>query len=58
MDIVIADMMGRVVIRQTVSLVAGFNSIDMNITGLAPGTYNIYRTTDDNKSRLLRFVKQ
>lgn len=58
MDIVITDMMGRVVNRQTVSLIEGYNSIDMNITGLARGTYNIYGAIADDRSKLLRLVKE
>jgi len=58
MELVISDMQGRVVNRQTISLTAGFNSTDINVGGLAPGTYNIYGLTGDYKSGLIRFVKQ
>ncbi len=58
MELVISDMMGRVVKRQTVSLIAGYNSINMNITNLAAGTYNIYGTAADDRSGVMRFVKQ
>jgi len=58
MEIVISDMQGRVVNRQTVLLTGGFNSTDINVSKLAPGTYNIYGITADDKSGLVRFVKQ
>ncbi len=58
MEMVISDMEGRILSRQTISLIAGYNSIDMNISNLAAGTYNIYGTTADNRSRVIRFVKQ
>ena len=58
MEMVISDMQGRTVSRQTVSLLAGFNSNDINVSMLAPGTYNIYGISNDDKSGLIRFVKQ
>jgi len=58
MEVVISDMQGRIMNRQTVSLTAGFNSTDINVSNLAPGTYNIYGITADDKSGLMRFVKQ
>ena len=58
MEVVISDMQGRVVNRQTISLIAGFNSTDINMSNLAPGTYNICGITEDDKSVWIRFVKQ
>ena len=58
MEMMITDMQGRVMIRQTVSMISGYNSIDMNVTNLAPGTYNISGITADDKTRMIRFVKQ
>ena len=58
MDVVISDMQGRIVSWQTLSLIAGYNSIDMNVANLAKGTYNIYGATADDKSKVVRFVKQ
>lgn len=58
MDIVITDMMGRIVNTQTITLIAGYNSIDMNVSTLAAGTYNISGITPDEKTRVIRFVKQ
>ena len=57
-NLVISDVLGRVMATQTVSLVNGYNSIDMNAGNLAPGTYNIYGTTNDLRSGVIRFVKQ
>ena len=58
MNIVISDMMGRVVLRETKTLIAGYNSIDMNVANLAAGTYNISGITADEKTKVVRFVKQ
>ena len=55
MEVVISDIQGRIVSRQTVSMIAGYNSIDVNVTNLAAGTYNI---SADDKTRVIRFVKQ
>jgi hypothetical protein len=51
-------MQGRVVQQQTVSMIAGYNSLDMNVTNLAAGTYSIYGTTASDRSKVIRFVKQ
>jgi hypothetical protein len=58
MDITIIDMQGRTVSRQAVSLIAGFNSLTMNVGSLAAGTYTIQGNVDEDKSRVIRFVKQ
>ena len=57
-EVVISDIQGRVVNRQRIILVAGYNSIDMNVDQLAPGTYNISSITAEEKTRVIRFVKQ
>ncbi|MEP7254971.1 MAG: T9SS type A sorting domain-containing protein [Ferruginibacter sp.] len=58
MDIVITDIQGRLMQRQTVNMIAGFNTIPINVTNLAAGTYQVYTNTPDGRSRVLRFVKQ
>jgi hypothetical protein len=58
MNLVISDMTGRVVLTQTISLQSGYNSIDMHIDNLAAGTYNLFGTSADDKSRVVRFVKK
>ena len=58
MDISIFDMQGRVVSRQNVSVIAGFNSIPMQAGNLSAGTYTIQATVADEKSKMIRFVKQ
>ena len=58
MDITIIDMQGRMVQKQTVTAIAGFNSVAMNVSNLAAGTYTIQATVADEKSRVVRFVKQ
>ena len=58
MDIAIFDMQGRLVNTQTVSLVAGFNSLPVNIASLAPGSYTIRAATPDEQTKIIRFIKQ
>jgi hypothetical protein len=58
MDITIIDMQGRLVNRQTVSVIAGYNSLPINVANLAAGTYTIQATIADERSRVIRFVKQ
>ena len=58
MEIVIIDMQGRILQKQTVSLIAGFNIIPMNVRNLAAGTYQLAVNTADDKTKVLRFVVQ
>jgi Secretion system C-terminal sorting domain len=58
MEIHIFDMQGRLVNRRTLSLIAGFNSMPVNVANLAPGTYTIKGSMADDRSEVLRFVKQ
>ena len=58
MDIVITDMQGRQVQKQTLNMIAGFNAINMNVNNLAAGTYQVYGNTADGRSRMIRFVIQ
>ena len=58
MDIVITDMQGRLMQKQTINTIAGFNSIPMNVTNLATGTYQVYGVTTEGRSKVLRFVIQ
>jgi hypothetical protein len=58
MNIIITDMQGRVVLSQTNDLINGFNSIDMNVGRLSKGTYTISGIMADEKTRVMRFVKE
>jgi len=54
----IFDMQGRLVNRQTVSLIAGYSTVPVNVTKLAPGTYTISAVADAEQLNKVRFVKQ
>jgi len=58
MNVVVTDMQGRVMQQQTISLIAGFNAIPMNVTKFSAGTYQVYGVTEDGRSKVLRFVIQ
>jgi hypothetical protein len=58
MRITIADIAGRVVARQDAILIAGFNAIEINVSNLAKGTYQIFGNSEDGSTRVLQFVKQ
>jgi len=58
MELDIFDMQGRLVNRQSISLIAGFNSLPVNVGDLAAGTYTIRANMGDEQSKIIRFVKQ
>lgn len=58
MQVIVADMQGRMLSSKAISLTAGFNAIDMNVSNLAKGTYQVYGVTDEMKTKALSFVKQ
>jgi autotransporter-associated beta strand protein len=58
MDIIITDMQGRLLQKQTVNAIAGFNTVPVNVGHLATGTYQVYAITAEGRSKVLRFVIQ
>ncbi len=58
MEIMIFDMQGRLVNRQSISVIAGFNSLPVHVANLQAGTYAIQAIITDDKSKVMRFVKQ
>jgi Secretion system C-terminal sorting domain len=56
-DIVITDVVGKLVSKQQNTLVSGNNTINMNFEQLAGGTYNIVVTNADGEVKTTRFVK-
>jgi len=57
-EIVITDMQGRVLQKQTVNTTAGFNQIPVQVNNFSPGIYFIYLVIEGERSKLLRFVVQ
>ena len=57
-ELVIIDIQGRVLQKQSVPMIAGFNQIPMSVKNLAAGTYQLFGNTADGRTRVLRFVIQ
>ena len=58
MSISIFDVQGRLISRETGSVIAGFSSLPLNAGKLAAGSYTISGSMSDEQPRILRFVKQ
>ncbi len=58
MEISIIDMQGRLMNRQSITLVAGFNSIPMFVGNLGSGTYTIQGRVAGETTKMIRFVKE
>ncbi len=58
MELVITDMQGRILQKQSVNMIAGFNQVPMNVQNLAAGTYQLFGNGADGRTRVLRFVIQ
>ncbi|MFZ1451491.1 MAG: T9SS type A sorting domain-containing protein, partial [Ferruginibacter sp.] len=58
MELVITDMQGRVLQKQLVPLIAGFNQVPVNVRNLSAGTYQLFGYSADGRTRVLRFVIQ
>ena len=56
--IVISDMQGRQLLQQPANMIAGFNSIPLQVSNLGKGTYLLHVYTGDGKKEQLRFVIQ
>jgi GEVED domain/Secretion system C-terminal sorting domain len=56
-NIIITDVIGKVVAKQTVNVIAGNNPIDMNFATLGAGTYTIAATNAEGEVKTTRFVK-
>lgn len=57
-EIRVFDLAGKLVLRQTVKLTAGYNSINIPVGSLAPGTYQLSGVNAADKPVMTRFVKQ
>jgi hypothetical protein len=58
LEIVVADMQGKIVSRRTVALTAGFTPVEMNMSQLSAGTYQVYGILGNEKTRTISFIKQ
>jgi Secretion system C-terminal sorting domain len=56
-DMAILDVQGRLVNRQSISVIAGFNSLPVNVSNFASGTYTMRVGITDEQFKIIRFVK-
>jgi hypothetical protein len=56
-ELAVSDAMGKVVMKQSISVIAGNNPITLNFTTLAAGTYQITVINADGDAKSTRFVK-
>ncbi len=57
-EILITDMQGRFVQKQRVDLIEGSSTIEMNLKDFAAGSYQVFVTSDEARSKVQRFVKR
>lgn len=57
-DLVIADVQGRIMKKQNYSINAGNTSIEIPVAALAAGTYQLFGMTAEGKTNVIRFIKQ
>jgi len=58
MEVVVTDMAGRVVSKQTNTLISGFNAVEVNVNQLANGMYQVMGIIDGERTKAFKFVKQ
>lgn len=58
MNVTITDAQGRLMKESMIRLTSGTNISDIDVTNLAPGTYQLYGKIAGERTGILRFVKQ
>lgn len=58
MEVVVSDMAGRVVSRQTNNLISGFNALEVHMSSLASGMYQVMGVIGGERTRVVRMVKE
>lgn len=58
MEVVVSDMAGRVISRQTNNLISGFNVVEVNVSGLSKGMYQVVGMVGGERTRVVRVVKK
>ena len=58
LQITVTDLPGRMVKKQLVNAIAGFNSIPINVSNLGAGTYQLYGYSANERSKIIRFIIQ
>ena len=58
LSIVISDLLGKPVYRQTATVTSGSGNLQLNVINLATGTYQITCVPDKGATKTMRFLKQ
>jgi hypothetical protein len=58
MQVVVSDLAGRQLTKQSVTLIAGSNQVPLKLGHLSAGTYQVTGITADGTTTTLRFVKE
>ncbi|MGG9960942.1 hypothetical protein [Ferruginibacter sp. SUN106] len=58
MNVVVTDITGRQLQKNTYQLITGSNQLNINFSGLGTGTYQVTGYTAEGMSKTIRFVKQ
>ena len=58
LQILVTDVSGRQILKQTTEIIAGNNQIPLNLDKLAAGSYQIKAGIDDGDFRIISFVKK
>jgi hypothetical protein len=58
LDLVITDMYGRIIQKQNYSIVEGNTNIQISTASLAAGMYQVFGTSTQGRTNMIKFVKQ
>ena len=56
-EIAVSDLSGKTALKQSSSVIAGTNSINLELSNLAPGTYQVVVVNEGGEKKAIRFVK-
>ncbi|MEO7264485.1 MAG: T9SS type A sorting domain-containing protein, partial [Ferruginibacter sp.] len=57
-EVIVTDINGRLMQRQSVQLQSGSNLVALKVSTLAPGSYQVTVINADGEKTSIRFVKQ
>lgn len=57
-QLTVMDATGRKVRGKAAGLISGMNTISINVSGLAGGTYSVLIAEESGKSEVIKFIKE
>ena len=58
LEIMITDLQGRIVKKQKITAMAGFNSMPINVSKSGAGTYQLVGYATNERTKIIRFIIQ